>query len=82
MARYNESIMVTFNDNDGGVGFSINPATSSDFARYQRIFGKWRTRWIVFKRFWIAMRRMEDHCADYQHDGPIKLWVFKAEIPE
>ena len=82
MARYNESIMITFNDNDGGVGFRVDPETSSDFARYQRIFGKWRTRWIVFKRFCRAMRWMESYCADYQHDKPTKLWVFKAEIPE
>lgn len=85
MAQYNHSFGVSFNDNDGGVSFFANPKTASDVARHIGIFGKWRTRWIFFKRFWRALTWMEEYSEKYYADqiGKNKrLWVFKACIPE
>lgn len=81
MAKYNTAIEVTFNDNDGGVGWRVDPSSASDIARYQKIFGKWRARWIFFKRFWMALRWMEDYAEKY-HGKPKRIWILKAEIPE
>jgi hypothetical protein len=79
MARYNEAFSITFNDNDGGVGWSCNPECADDVQRYVKIFGLWRARWIFFKRFWIALRWMEN----YQRSTDMRrLWIFNAEIPE
>lgn len=83
MAKYNKSMSVTFNDNDGGVGWSANPETSCDLVRHHVIFGKWRARWIFFKRFWRAMVWLENYSKDYYPEmNKAKSWVFKSEIPE
>lgn len=83
MARYNKSIWVSFNDNDGGAGWGIDPSTCDDFARYQKIFGTWRTRWIMLKRFWRALTWMEGYADRHSQEAkPNRRWVFKAEIPE
>lgn len=90
MAQYNSAIELTFNDNDGGVGWRCNPAAAEDVLRHQRIFGKWKARWIFFKKFWKALMWMESYiernyrpggCQGDTH-GKTKLWVFKPEIPE
>lgn len=81
MARYSNSISITFNDNDGGVGWRVCPNTAKDIARYINTFGKYKARWIFFKRFWRAMMWMEDYSKKYQ-DKNVKLWVFKPEIEE
>ncbi len=83
MAKYNSAMEVTFNDNDGGVGWSANPSSAYDVARYHRIFGKWRSRWIFFKRFWKAMMWLESYAQKHYHEmDEARLWVVKSEIPE
>lgn len=83
MARYNDSISVTFNDNDGRVDRRWNPFTASDIWRHHIIFGKWRSRWIFFKQFWWAMREIEDYAYKYHGDDrTIRKWVFRSEISE
>lgn len=81
MARYNTAMSVTFNDNDGGVGWSCNPGSASDVARHIRIFGLWRARWIFFKRFWMAMSALERMSGIHKEGGYVP-WVLKAEIKE
>ncbi len=81
MAKYNSAIEVTFNDNDGGVGWRANPESASDVARHIRIFGLWRARWIFFKRFWTSMRWLEDY-SDIHKEGGYVPWKLKSEIPE
>lgn len=81
MAKYNSAISVTFNDNDGSVGWSARPESISDVARHQRIFGKYRTRWILFKKFWLALMWMEKW-AEKDFGESTRYWVFKSEIPE
>jgi hypothetical protein len=75
---------VSFNDNDGGVSFFANPESAGDIARHYRIFGKWRARWIFFKRFWKALVWMEWYASNHgDHEmDKVKPWVFKASIPE
>jgi len=84
MAKYNHAFGVSFNDNDGGVGFFADPSSAGDFSRHYRIFGKWRSRWIFLKRFWKSMVWMEQYATNHgQHDMKnIRSWVFRAEIPE
>lgn len=91
MARYNSAIEVTFNANDGGACWRCNPESAGDVLRHHEIFGKWKTRWIFFKRFWKALMWMEGYVErDYRTRGcqgdtnlrKIKLWVFRPEIPE
>lgn len=79
MSKWNDAISVTFNDNDGGVGWRINPESAKDVERYMKIFGVWRTRWILFKKFRAGLKCMEE---DFVKSKPKKLWVFRAEIPE
>lgn len=81
MSKWNKAISVTFNDNDGKIGWQYNPESSYDIARHQRIFGKWRVRWICFKYFWKAMRAIEQHAKE-RHKQTTKLWIYRAEIPE
>ncbi len=82
MAKYNSAIEVTFNDNDGGVGWRANPQSASDVIRHHVIFGKWRARWIFFKRFWYAMTWLEKLGRQNDPETKIKLWIFRAEISE
>lgn len=77
MAKRNDAITVTFNDNDGSVGWSYHPAVRSDLERHHVIFGLWRTRWILFKAFWRAMILFE-----LMSPTPKRRWIFFAEIPE
>ena len=83
MARWNTAIEITFNDNDGGAGWRYSPSAMQDLMRHWRIFGVWRTRWILFKKFWIAIVLLEDYC---DNTGIIRKehhkWIFKSEIPE
>lgn len=79
MAKFNEAICITFNDNDGRVGWRCNPQGAEDVQRHIKIFGLWRARWIFFKRFWTAMLWMENYQRTYEKR---KLWIFKSEIPE
>lgn len=81
MARYNEAVSVTFNDNSGDMSWRVNPAAAEDLARYQNIFGVWRARWIMFKNFWRAMRILEVY-ANSKHDEKPKIWIHKSRIPE
>jgi hypothetical protein len=84
VSRWNKSISVTFNDNDGKVGWTVNPSTVDDLHRHHYIFGVWRTRWILFKRFWRALVWFENYAngmvAIAQEPKP--LWVLNPEIPE
>lgn len=82
MAKYNEAISVTFNDNDGKAGWSANPIQAYDLHRHQVIFGKWRTRWILFKKFWIGLIWLEGHVKRNYRTDHLKLWKLKSEIPE
>lgn len=83
MAKWNEAVSVTFNDNDGKVGWSCNPSSMQDLTRHWRIFGVWRTRWILFKRFWTALQWLESYS---DNTGLLRKqsrkWVVKSEIPE
>lgn len=83
MAKYNSAIQVTFNDNDGKVGWSYNPSAIHDVIRHWHLFGTWRTRWILFKRFWTALKLLEHYC---DNTGRLRKqsrkWIFKSEIPE
>ncbi len=81
MASHNVSMSVTFNDNDGSVGWRANPDTASDVVRHIRIFGLWRARWIFLKRFWRAMRWVERYSQIERLDDIVK-WRFRPEIPE
>lgn len=81
MAKYNNAISVTFNDNDGGVSWRCHPDSAYDIARHIRIFGKYRTRWILLKRFWRAMLWMENYALE-NHPSKFKAWKLNAEIPE
>lgn len=81
MAAQTRAISVTFNDNDGKATWRVYPEGCHHIARHQRIFGKYRTRWILFKRFWAALKRAESMANENYMTGN-KLWVFKAEIPE
>lgn len=80
MARWTSAIEVTFNDNDGKVGWRIGQALD-DIHRHQRIFGKYRTRWIMFKRFWRALIVAEERLAASRGEH-VPRWVLRAEIPE
>lgn len=82
MSKWNSGIEVTFNDNDGKVGWRLYPESAPDVARHWRIFGYWRTRWIFVKCFWRAMMMMESYAEKHADLHKIKLWVFKPEIPE
>lgn len=79
MARWNSGWEVTFNDNDGKVGYRCNPEAVADVERHHRIFGKWRARWIFFKWFWRGMLRMEGMM---KKPATNRRWVLRAEIPE
>lgn len=84
MALWTKSVSVTFNDNDGKVGWRANPDTVNDLHRHHYIFGIWRTRWILFKQFWKGLMWLERY-ADSQIaivQEPKPLWRIKAEIPE
>lgn len=80
MAKCTSAIEVTFNDNDGGVGYRLNPEGVKDFHRYREIFGKYRARWIMVKWFWKALLRAEEMKVGCYTCN--KLWVLKAPIPE
>lgn len=82
MAKYNDSICITFNDNDGSIGWSYNPSSAKDIHRYQHIFGKIRTRWILIKQFYIALKRLEEYVEEFEQKEKPKLWIFRSEIPE
>lgn len=82
MAKWNSGIEVTFNDNDGKVGWRITPQAACDLERHWNIFGLWRTRWILFKRFWRGMMQLEVHAGRKIPNRKFRLWVFKPEIPE
>lgn len=82
MSRWNSAIEVTFNDNDGRVGWRCNPVQAYDIARHQKIFGKWRTRWILLKQFWRGLMWIEKYTADRYASKSYPLWIFKSEIPE
>lgn len=82
MARWNEAVSVTFNDNDGKVGWQVNPGAVDDIERHWRIFGLWRTRWILFKRFCTALNQIEMYAGREIPGRKIRKWVFKSEIPE
>ncbi len=83
MARWTKAVSVTFNENDGKVGWTANPEAMSDLLRHWSVFGVWRTRWILLKRFWIALKWLE-HYSD--NTGLLRKdkrkWIFKARIPE
>lgn len=81
MSQRNTAISVTFNDNNGAVGWSYNPACAPDMYRHWMIFGKWRTRWVLLKRFWRALILFESHVASGNKITPNR-WVFNPEIPE
>lgn len=89
MAQRNSAVELTFNDNDGSAGWRCNPASAEDVLRHYVIFGKWRARWIFFKKFWKGLMWMEHYALVqyYSNRSPYygkkpKLWVFKPEIPE
>lgn len=82
MAKYNSAVEVTFNDNDGAIGWRVNPESAQDVARHWRIFGYWRTRWMFFKKFWRALMIIEGYAEKETDIHKIKPWIFKAEIPE
>jgi hypothetical protein len=83
VAKWNSAIEVTFNDNDGGAGWRVNPSSVPDIERHIRIFGLWRTRWILFKRFWRGLMQMEVYAGREASAGRnFKKWIFRAEIPE
>ena len=82
MAQWNRAIEVTFNDNDGGAGWRIHPDSVKDVERHMLIFGLWRTRWILFKRFWRALMEMEVYAGRELTNRKLRRWVFKPEIPE
>lgn len=81
MAQYNSAIEVTFNENDGKAGWRTHPNTAHDIERHIRIFGLWRTRWILFKKFWQALIWLENYSLK-KEKGDYALWNFKPEIPE
>lgn len=80
MAKYNDAVSLTFNDNDGGAGWRCNPQSVNDLRRHYKIFGVWRARWIFIKRFWRGIKVLE-RLGGIQRE-PYPLWVFKPEIPE
>lgn len=83
MAKQNTAIEVTFFDNSGRAGWRYSPAALLDVTRHWRIFGVWRTRWILFKQFWRALKLLEDYC---DNTGKLRKaerkWIFKSVIPE
>jgi transposase len=83
MARWIDSVSVAFNDNDGDAGWRVNPESAKDLIRHWRIFGVWRTRWILFKRFWRALYWLEIYAGNcgVPRKGRRK-WIFKSSIPE
>jgi len=82
MAKWNSAIEVTFNDNDGKVGWRVNPESVDDVERHWRIFGIWRTRWILFKWFWVGLMQIEKYAGRDVPGRKIHKWVFRSEIPE
>lgn len=84
MSKWNTAIEITFNDNDGKVGHSYIPDTCTDLHRHWCLFGFYRTRWILFKQFWKALKRYENYTEQklLPEWHKIKLWNFKQEIPE
>lgn len=81
MAQYNLSISVTFRENDGVIGWRVNPETINDYLRHVEIFGLWRTRWICFKQFWRALMWAEGYAISHRQKD-FRKWVFRSEIPE
>jgi len=82
VSKWNEAISVTFNDNDGKVGWRIYSNAVPDIERHWRIFGIWRTRWILFKQFWLAMKQIEVWAGKEVPNRKVPKWIFKSEIPE
>jgi len=84
MAQWNNAISVTFNENDGGVGWRVHPESVMDVERHMIIFGLWRTRWILFKSFWRGLMQMEVYAGRElkNRKTKLRLWIFRAEIPE
>lgn len=82
MAQWNDAVVVTFNENDGGAGWKCLPNAAEDLHRHWTIFGVYRTRWILLKRFWKGLKVLEHHTETFHKPKPNKRWVFKPEIPE
>lgn len=82
MSKWNTAIEVTFNDNDGKVGWRVTPQSARDLERHWRIFGLWRTRWILLKRFWRGLNQLEVYAGREIPGRHLRLWVVNAEIPE
>jgi hypothetical protein len=81
MARWTSAVEVTFNDNDGKIGWRINPDGIYDIRRHRGIFGKYRTRWIMLKWFWKGLKHAE-RMAERQENTKPRIWIFRASIPE
>lgn len=61
MSRHNKAISVTFNDNDGDMGWLVNPESAYDLKMHYARYGKWKTRWIILKRVLEALRWLENY---------------------
>lgn len=59
MAQYTPIISISVNDNDGGLTHAVNPSNIDDIARLYNKHGKWRTRFILIRLFWLGLRRVE-----------------------
>lgn len=82
MAKWNDAVSVTFNDNDGKVGWRVNPEAVPDIERHWALFGIWRTRWIMLKWFWRGLMQIEVYAGKNVSGRKIAKWIFKSEIPE
>lgn len=59
MTKYTKAISITFNDNDGGLSWAVNPDSAYDVNRYYKKYGKWKTRIMFLKAFWRGVMVME-----------------------
>lgn len=61
MAKYTKAISLTLNDNDGKLSFSANPESTYDINRHYKMFGKWHSRFMFFRAFWLGLRWLEEY---------------------